>query len=107
MNANAHARNVVYLKDMRKRQARATSIRYQDLASYCDSPERAGDVQVTLLANYWRGFTMLIADDRKAIRVVDDNNRPHRFRTFEVAMDELIDVPSIAEQIVVDFSCWK
>lgn len=107
MNANAHARNVVYLKDRRKKQVRATSIRYQDLASYCDSPERAGDVQVILRANYWRGFTMLIADDRKAIRVVDDNNRPHRFRTFEVAMDELIDVPSIAERIVVDFSCWK
>lgn len=107
MSASAHACNVVYLKDRRKKRAGATSIHYQDLASYCDAPERVGDVQVILRANYWRGFTMLVADGRKAIRVVDDNNRPHRFRTFEVAMDELIDVPSIAVRIVVDFSRWK
>jgi len=110
MNAGAHARNVVYLKDRRKKSARATSLNYRDLASYCDSPERVGDVQVILRADYWRGFTMLVSDDRddrKTIRVVDDNNRPHRFRTFEVAMDELIDVPSIAERIIVDFSRWK
>jgi hypothetical protein len=98
---------VVYLKDRRKKPARTWSLNYHDLASYCDSPERVGDVQVILRADYMRGFTMLIADDHKAIRVVDGNNRPHRFRTVEIAMDELIDVPFIAEQIVIDWSRWK
>ena len=107
MNASAHVCSVVYLKDRRKRRAGATSIRYKDLANYCDAPERVGDVRVILRASYWRGFTMLVVDGHKAIRVVDGNNRAHRFRTFEVAMDELIDVPNIAERIVVDFGRWK
>lgn len=107
MNACAHARNVVYLKDRRKKSPRTSSLNYCDLASYCDSPERVGDVQIILRADYLRGFTMLIADEREAIRVVDGNNRPHRFRTVEIAMDELIDVPFIAERIVIDWSRWK
>jgi|ADIG01.1.fsa_nt_gi hypothetical protein len=107
MNAAAHARNVVYLKDRRKKPARTPSLNYCDLASYCDSPERVGNVQVILRADYLRGFTMLVADDRKAIRVVDGSNRPHRFRTVEIAMDELIDVPFIDERIVIEWSRWK
>lgn len=107
MNTCAHARNVVCLKDKRKKPARATSLNYCDLASYCDSPERVGEVQVILRADSLRGFAMLVADGRKAIRVVDGNNRPHRFRTVEIAMDELIDVPFIAERIVIDWSRWK
>jgi hypothetical protein len=106
MNVSANALDVVYLKDRRKKPARTSSLNYHDLASYCDSPERVGDVQVILRADYMRGFTMLIANDHKAIRVVD-GNRPHRFRTVEIAMDELIDVPFIAERIVVDWSRWK
>ena len=106
MNASAQASNVVYLK-LRRKKPHPAAINYRDLADYCDSPERDGDVQVMLRADYWRGFTMLVLDDRRAIRVVDDNNRPHRFRTLEVAMDELIDVPFIAEHIVVDCSRWK
>lgn len=107
MNASANVCNVVYLKDRRKKPARTPSLNYRDLASYFDSPERVGDVQVILLAHYMRGFTMLVADDNKAIRIVDGNNRPHRFRTVEMAMDELTDVPFIAEQIVIDWSRWK
>lgn len=106
MNACAHARNVVYLKDRRKKPARSMSLNYCDLASYCDSAERVGDVQVIPRADYLRGFTMLVADGHKAIRVVDGNNRPHRFRTVEIAMDEF-DVPFIAERIVIDWSQWK
>lgn len=107
MNASVQASNVVYLKRRRKSLSRPAAIKYRDLADYCDSLERNGDVQVMLRADYRRGFTMLVLDDRRAIRVVDDNNRPHRFRTLEVAMDELIDVPFIAEQIIVDCSRWK
>lgn len=107
MNASAPASNVVYLKRRRKVRPRSISINYRDLVDYCDSLERDGDVQVMLRADYWRGFTMLVMDDCRAIRVVDDNNRPHRFRTLEVAMDELVDVPYIAERIIVDFSRWK
>jgi len=107
MSADACASNVVYLRNRRKRVPRTISLNYRDLADYCDSLERVGDVQVMLRADYWRGFTMLVMDDCRAIRVVDDNNRPHRFRTLEVAMDELVDVPYIAERIIVDFSRWK
>ncbi|MBN8714286.1 MAG: hypothetical protein J0H50_09995 [Xanthomonadales bacterium] len=106
MSASPQVSNVVYLKPRRKKP-HPTAINYRDLAGYCDSPERDGDVQVMLRADYWRGFSMLVLDDRRAIRVVDDNNRPHRFRTLEVAMDELIDVPFIAERIIVDCSRWK
>lgn len=110
MSASAQASNVVYLKHRRRARPRVAAINYRDLASYCDSLERVGDVQVILRADYCRGFTMLVMDDldaHRAIRVVDDNNRPHRFRTVEVAMDELIDVPFIAERIIVDCSRWK
>lgn len=107
MNASAQARNVVYLEGKRNGRPRPVAIHYRDLADYCDSLERDGDVQVMLRADYWRGFTMLVMDDCKPVRVVDDNNQPHRFRTLEVAMDELVDVPYIAERIIVDFSRWK
>ena len=110
MSADACASNVVYLRGRRKRAPRTASLNYRDLADYCDSLERVSDVQVILRAGYFRGFSMLVMDDRnsrKVIRVVDDNNRPHRFRTVEIAIDELIDVPYIAERIIVDCSRWK
>lgn len=107
MTSGVHASNVVQLKDWRRKPTRTRSLSYCDLATYCDSPERVAPVQVILRADYLRGFTMLVADDRRAIRVVDSKNRPHRFRTVEIAMDELLDVPFISDRIVIDWSRWR
>jgi hypothetical protein len=102
MNVGVPAHKVVYLKDRRRKPARATSPNYRDLESYCDSPDRSGEVPVILRVDNRRGFAMLITDGCKSIKVVGDGNKPHRFRTVEIAIDELIDVPCVAERIVIE-----
>ncbi|WP_287496930.1 hypothetical protein [Pandoraea sp. CB10b_02] len=82
------------------------SLRFKDLESYCDSLERTGDVQVILRADYRKGFALAVSDGSVELSVTDDGNQPYRFRTVEMALDELANIPYLSERIIVDRQAW-
>ncbi|MCO8590380.1 hypothetical protein [Burkholderia multivorans] len=82
------------------------SLRFKDLESYCDSLERTGDVHAILRADYRKGFALAVSDGSVELSVTDDGNQPYRFRTVEMALDELANVPYLSERIIVDRQAW-
>lgn len=83
------------------------SLRFKDLENYCDSLERAGNVQVILYAHYRKGFALTVSDGSVERPVTDHRNRRYWFRTMEMALDELANVPYLSERIVVDRKAWS
>ena len=81
-------------------------LHFKQLESYCDSLDRTGDIQVILKAHYKHGFALSVSDGIIGHIVTDDENRPFFFRTVEMALDELANIPYLSDQIVVDRKLW-
>jgi hypothetical protein len=83
------------------------SLHFKQLESYCDSLDRTGDIQVILRAHYKNGFALSVSDGVIDHTVIDEENRPYWFRTVEMALDELANIPYIADQIMIDRKYWS
>lgn len=79
---------------------------FKELENYCDNLERAGDVHVILHAHYSKGFSLVVSDGIAEHAVTDDQHRPYCFRTIEMALDELANIPYISEKITVNTKSW-
>lgn len=82
------------------------SLRFKDLESYCDDPDREGNVQIVLYANYRKGFGLAVYDGKAEREVRDGHNEPYWFRTVEMALDELANISYLSDRIIVDRATW-
>lgn len=82
------------------------AIYYRDIDSYCDSLDRIGDVKVILKASRIDGYALWIENVGDIRKVVDDRGNQVWFRTVDQALDELINVPYLSNQITVDRTSW-
>lgn len=82
-------------------------LHFNELENYCDSLEHPGDIQVILHANYSQGFAITVSDGVSEHAVIDEDNRPYRFRTVEMALDELANISHISTKIMIDRKAWS
>lgn len=82
------------------------TIHYRDIDNYCDSLDRVGDVKVILQASRIDGYALWIANVGDIRKVVDDRGNQVWFRTVDQALDELINVPYLSNQVTVDRTNW-
>ncbi|MFO2462219.1 hypothetical protein OOJ96_18785 [Pseudomonas sp. 15FMM2] len=83
------------------------SLHFKQLENYCDSLERTGNIQVILRAHYKNGFALSVFDGVIDHTITDEENRQFFFRTVEMALDELANIPYISDQIMVDRRLWS
>lgn len=77
---------------------------FSRLNDVCDTPGEER-VQAVLLSNDFNGFS-LYARQKGITHMVTHNRKPVIFRTIEVALSTLIDVPYIDPEIIIDSSKW-
>lgn len=82
------------------------TIQYHDIGRYCDSLERVGDVKVILKANRINGYALWIENVGDIRKVVDDRGNQVWFRTVDQALEELINISYLSNQITVDKTNW-
>lgn len=82
-------------------------LQFKELENYCDSLERPGDIQVILYAHYSKGFALAVSDGVLEHPVIDHENHPYWFRTVEMALDELANIPYLSEKILVNRKSWS
>lgn len=80
--------------------------RYRDIDDYCDSLDRTGDVQVILKAHRIEGYALWIKNAGDVRQVVNDIGEQVWFRTVDQALEDLINVPYLSEEFIVDRSNW-
>ncbi|WLI34272.1 hypothetical protein [Pseudomonas sp. FP818] len=83
------------------------SLYFKQLESYCDSLDRVGNIQVILRAHYKNGFALSVSDGVVDHTITDEENQPYFFRTVEMALDELANIPYLSEQIMIDRKFWS
>lgn len=83
------------------------SLHFKQLENYCDSLDRTGNIQVILRAHYKNGFALSVSDGVIDHTITDEENRQFFFRTVEMALDELANIPYISDQIMVDRRLWS
>lgn len=82
-------------------------LQFKELENYCDSLEHSGNIQVILHAHYAKGFALTVSDGVIEHPVTDEQNHPYWFRTVEMALDELANIPYISDKIMIDRKLWS
>ncbi|SEO35020.1 hypothetical protein SAMN04490369_107414 [Vreelandella aquamarina] len=82
------------------------TIHYRDIDRYCDSLERVGNVNIILKANRINGYALWIENVGDIRKVVDDRGNQVWFRTVDQALEELINISYLSNQITVDKTNW-
>lgn len=82
------------------------ALQLKELDDFCDSLDRPGNVQVVLHIHASRGFSMTVTDGVSEHLITGEHNRPHYFRTIEMVLDELANIPYISEKIILHTKHW-
>ena len=79
-------------------------IKFSNLEAFCDDPALPSEVKAILAPDNEKGFGLVVSVGTTKRRVVSAQRRPLYFRTIEIALARLIDVPNLSRQIVLDVS---
>lgn len=84
------------------------SVTFAGLEELCDDPKRNESNQEVqaVLTPHKSGFSLSARDGELTYEIIDENGRQLTFRTVEMALDTLSDVPHLLPEIVIDALRW-